>query len=211
MREYFEEMAHARRTLPSDDLFGAMVEAERAGRMTLRELGDMCFILFMAGFETTASFISNSLFLLTLHPEVRAALAADPSSLPGAIEELLRYEAPVQLMARTATQDVELYEQRIAAGDRVFLLFGSANRDSRKFEDGDRLDIRRPPGRHLAFGEGIHHCVGAPLARLESRIALEAFLGRFPRYETCGPVERHRLMTTWGFEHLPVVLEPAGG
>src|SRR5262249_37984484 len=137
-------------------------------------------------------------------PDQRNLLTQDLSLMPGAVEELLRFESPVQFIGRGATRDVELHGRTIPAGGRVVLIYASANRDQRKFPDPDRLDILRQPGRHLAFGEGIPHCIGAPLARLEGRVGLEVLLSHISRYETAGPVQRMYTHNAWGLERLPV-------
>jgi cytochrome P450 len=204
--EYFREHVRAQRGRPRAGLLDQVLEASIDGQAVPTEtvLG-MCYLLFVAGTETTSSLISSSLLALARHPQQRALLAADASSIPTAIEELLRYESPVQQLARRVVTDVELHGRRIPEGSRVALLFGAANRDERRFPDADRLDVTREPRRHLGFGEGIHHCLGAPLARLEARIALERLLAAVPEYEVAGPVERLPSNTTRGVARLPVV------
>lgn len=206
MRSYFEAMADEHHKQPRNDMLGAIAAAEGEGRLSRQQLGDMCFLLFIAAYETTASLISNSLLVLAQHPDQRAALAGDHARIPDAIEELLRYESPLQFLARTATREVHLHGHVIPLGARVLLLFGAANRDDRRFPDPDQLDLGRPPTRNLAFGEGIHHCLGAPLARLEERVMLEELLTRFPSYTVVGPTRRHHLLTSWGLESLPASL-----
>lgn len=211
MRRYFEDKADERSTRTQDDLFGTIATSEAEGRLSRRELGDLCFLLFIAAYETTASLISNSLFLLAQHPDQRAILTKDHSAISGAVEELLRYEAPLQFLARTTTRDVDPHGQVIPEGARVLLLFGAANRDDRRFPNPDLLDLRRSPIRNLAFGEGIHHCLGAPLARLEERVVLETLLARLPDYAVSGRVVRHHLLTSWGLEALPVSVSGKAG
>lgn len=206
MRSYFEAMADERHKHPRSDMLATIAAAEAEGRLSRRQLGDTCFLLFIAAYETTASLISNSLLLLAQHPDQRAALAGDHARIPDAIEELLRYESPLQFLARATTRDVHLHGRGIPQGARVLLLFGAANRDERRFPNPDQLDLGRPPTRNLAFGEGIHHCLGAPLARLEERVMLEELLTRFPTYTVVGPTRRHHLLTSWGLESLPASL-----
>jgi cytochrome P450 len=124
--------------------------------------------------------------------------------MPAAIEELLRYDAPIQTLMRVATRDVEAHGATIPAGARVSLIWASANRDERRWPDPDRLDIDRPPERHTSFGEGIHHCIGAPLARLEARIAFEELFARIPTYAVSGPIRRITTPTDRALESLPV-------
>jgi cytochrome P450 len=204
VRGYFAAAARERRGHPRDDVMTTMAAAVDDGRISSDDLLGMCYLLFLAGIETTAALISNALHLLTLHPDQRTRLVGDLSIMRGAVEELLRFESPVQFIGRTATNDFPLHGATIPTGGRVVLIYASANRDERKFPDPDVLDLDRIPGRHLAFGEGIHHCIGAPLARLEGRIGLEALLTRIPDYEVADPVQRMYTHNAWGLEHLPV-------
>jgi cytochrome P450 len=128
----------------------------------------------------------------------------DPSVIPAAIEGLLRYDAPIQALARTATRAVAAHDAVIPEGARVALVWASANRDERRWVDPDRLDITREPQRHISFGDGIHHCLGAPLARLEARIVFEELLQRIPGYAVCGPIVRIKTPTDRALESLPV-------
>jgi cytochrome P450 len=128
----------------------------------------------------------------------------DPAVIPAAIEELLRFDAPIQALARTATRDVGAHDGVIPAGARVALLWASANRDERRWVDPDRLDISREPQRHVSFGDGIHHCLGAPLARLEARIVFEELFRRIPEYAISGPIVRIKTPTDRALESLPV-------
>jgi cytochrome P450 len=185
MREYVDEAVASRRKRPTDDLLTVIAAAERNGVLGASESRSLPIHLFFAGISTTSGLISRSLLLLARHPEQRRMLAGDMTLLPAAVEELLRYEAPIQWLARSVTRDVELHDMTIPEGARVLLMWGSANRDERRWPDADALDIMRPPSRNLAFGDGIHHCLGAPLARLEGRLVLEEFLSRVD-YEISG-------------------------
>lgn len=185
MREYVEKALASRRKRPNDDLLTIIADAERKGVLDAGESGSLPIHLFFAGISTTSGLISRSLLLLAEHPGQRRMLARDVTLLPTAVEELLRYESPIQWLARSATRDVELHDVAIPQGARVLLLWGSANRDERRWPDADALDVTRRPSRNLAFGDGIHHCLGAPLARLEARLVLEEFLPRVD-YEVAG-------------------------
>jgi cytochrome P450 len=153
---------------------------EQGDRLSPDELVAICQVLLIAGHETTTCLIGNIVQLLLTHPEALAAVRQSPQQLAGAIEEALRYESPVQVRTRVAVQDQELGGQHITKGQALLVLPGAANRDPRTFGDPDRFDIRRRPNHHLAFGEGPHYCLGAALARLEARIAVETLLGMKP-------------------------------
>ena len=142
--------------------------------------------------------------LLGSHPDQRAKLLDGTVSPAEAIEEVLRYEAPVQYLARSATRPVELHDTVIPAGDRALLVWAAANHDERNWEDPERFDVTRAQKRHLAFGEGIHFCLGAPLARLEARIAIGELLGRFPDFELAGEIERFPTHNGRALARLPV-------
>ncbi len=175
--DYFSAFLAERRAHPQDDLMSALVQAEADGEhLSEEELLGFCLLLLVAGHETTTNLLSNSAVVLSENPESRRLLTDRPELVPGAVEELLRYDSPVQGLSRTLIQPVDLHGQRMMAGDTVLLLFGSANRDEDAFPDADRFDIHRAPERQVAFGRGIHFCLGAALARLEARIALQTLL-----------------------------------
>jgi cytochrome P450 len=179
--QYFFGLFAARRAEPRDDLITALVQAEEAGdKLTEAELLSTCILLLVAGHETTVNLIGNGVLALLRYPEQAARWRAEPSLTKNAVEEILRYDPPVQLTGRVALTDLEIAGHPIAKGEQAVLLIGSANRDPEHFPEPDRLDLARPDTRHLSFGFGIHHCLGAPLARLEGQLALEAFVTRFP-------------------------------
>ena len=206
----FGELLAQRRAEPRDDLMSALIAAEADGEhLTDEELLGFSFLLLIAGNDTTTSLIGNGAELLARHPDQRAALAADLSLLPAAIEEMLRIEAPTQVLPRTAMQEVELHGVTIPAGSRVMLIWGAANLDEREFPDPERFDIRRRITRHLSFGHGPHHCLGAALARLEGRVAFEELLRRVPAYELVSEPVRYPSNWARAFEALPVRFSPA--
>ncbi|ANH39563.1 MULTISPECIES: cytochrome P450 [Nocardioidaceae] len=182
--EYFTAFLAERRAHPQDDLMTALVQAEVDGEyLSEEELLGFCLLLLVAGHETTTNLLSNSAVVLAQHPDVRQQLADDPELVPAAVEELLRFDSPVQGLARTLTAPVELHGESMQTGDTVLLLFGSANRDDHAFPHADRFDVNRHPERQVAFGRGIHFCLGASLARLEARIALQTLLTRRPDWD----------------------------
>jgi cytochrome P450 len=190
---YLAEVMAARRREPRDDLLSALLAAEIDGeRLSDVELIGFGFLLLVAGNETTTNLISNAAILLDRHRDQRRLLLEDPARIPGAIEEFLRYDSPVQGLARTTTAPVTLHGVTIPEGSKVLLLFGSANHDERVIPEADRFDVLRAPNPHVAFGFGAHFCLGANLARLEARIAFEELLARLPDYRmTQSRVERH--------------------
>jgi cytochrome P450 len=203
--ETIERMLSLRAGAAGDDLLRSLMRPP-PGVPTLDrdELLGFCSLLLIAGTETTTNAFANSLWILGREPELRASLARDPSRWGLAIEEFLRFEAPAPGLSRVATRDVELGGATIPKGSRVHMHFASANRDETVFERPDRVDARRHPNPHLAFGLGVHFCLGASLARLELRIGLEEFLRRFPRYELdLGRAERLRSEVARGFVKLP--------
>ncbi|HWE55446.1 MAG TPA: cytochrome P450 [Acidimicrobiales bacterium] len=207
----FGEYIDWRAEHPSDDLMTELLNAEfedvtgTVRKLTREEVLNYVGLLAGAGNETTTRLIGWAGKVLAENPDQRAELVADPSLIPNAIEELLRYEAPSPVQSRYITRDVEYYGQTVPADNIMVLLNASGNRDERKFDDPDRFDIHRQIGHHLTFGYGIHFCLGSHLARLEGRIALEEVLRRFPTWEVDGEkaVQAHT-STVRGWESLPV-------
>jgi cytochrome P450 len=176
-RAYIEHMIDKRRTEPGDDLITAFVQAEEERQvLTSIEILGLTVLILGAGNETTTNLIGNTVLALLDHPEELAKVRAEPASVPALIEEVLRYDSPVQVVFRQTTEAVELEGGKLPAGATVLVLLGAANRDERKFPEPDRFDVERNPQDHVGFGYGIHYCLGAPLARLEGRLALEALL-----------------------------------
>jgi cytochrome P450 len=196
---------------PSDDLMTELLNAEfedetgTVRKITREEVLTYCYLLAGAGNETTTRLIGWTGKVLGENPDQLRELAADRSLIPNAIEELLRYEAPSPVQARTLSRDVTHHGQTVAEGSIMLLLNASANRDERRFPDADRFDIHRT-ARHLSFGYGIHHCLGAALARLEGRLALDEVLKRFPKWEVdWDNAVQARTSTVRGWEKLPVL------
>lgn len=206
--DYFRKVIAARRTNPRDDLVTALVHAEvDEHKLADDEILGFCALLLIAGNETTTNLLGNAATVLAAHPDVRAEIVANTALLPNAIEEVLRFEGPVPTLTRTTTTDVEIRGHTIGAGEKVMLLLAAANRDPRVFEDADRFDIHRVGRKHIAFGSGIHFCMGASLARLEARVALEELLCRFPEYSlTAGTLFYFNTPSIRGPKALPVRL-----
>lgn len=209
-REHLRRIFERRRGGPTTDVMGALLAAEGEGgdRFSEDELVPVIAHLVFAGHETTTNLIANGLrALLTEHRDQWELLLEDPSLVPGAVEELLRYDTSVQIVNRTAAEDCAIGGVAVARWDTVTLLVGAANRDPNRFDEPDRLDVTRDPGRHLGFGLGPHFCLGAALTRLETSVVLEALVRRFPEMEVAVPTvvyrPDHRLR---GVESLPVLL-----
>jgi cytochrome P450 len=205
IREYLAGLAAERRKNPGDDLISALVAAEEAGdRLTEDELLTMAALLFAAGFETTTNLLANSLVALLRHPDQLDRLRAEPGLAQPAVEELLRYDTPVQLVARLVTEPVELGGVTVEANERVVAYLGAGNRDPDRFPDADGLHLDRADNAPLSFGGGIHYCLGAPLARLEAQIALPALARRFPRLALDGEPHRRDSLAIRGYLAVPV-------
>jgi cytochrome P450 len=204
IRDYLGALLEQRRRRPGADLLSGLVAVDAAGeRLTDDEVVTMAALLFAAGFETTTHLLANSLVTLLDNPDQLELLKKYPELAPGAVEELLRYDSPVQITVREVFDDIQVPGLDIPAGERAVLYVGAANRDPARFHDPDRLDITRRDGPPLSFGGGIHFCLGAPLARLESRIALPALFKRYHHLAVTGAPERRNSLTLRGFIHLP--------
>jgi len=206
---YVDGIANERRRAPRDDLISALVQAEEAGdRLSGRELHATVALLLAAGNETTTNLIGNGVLALLRQPEEWSRLVSEPKLVDSAVEELVRYDSPVQFTGRVALDDVDFYGARIRRGQNVVLVLASANRDPAVFPEPDRLDVGRENNRHLGFGRGPHFCLGAGLARLEARIALSALLRRFPQLRFAGDdlsaVRWRKLLFLRGLAELPV-------
>ena len=213
MFEYAAELAARKRADPGDDIASSLLQAEVDGqRLTDLEFNLFFLLLINAGGDTTRNLIAAGTLALLDHPGERARLVADPSLLPTAIEEMLRYVSPVTVFARTATEDTEVHGVPLKEGDRVAMFYPSANRDETRFADPDRLDIGRNPNPHLAFGGGgTHFCLGANLARVEAAAILPEVLTRMRDLEPAGPIERACSSLMNGIRSMPVRFTPTSG
>lgn len=180
---YWQQFVGEMRRNPNDGLIAALTEAEVDGeRLTDGEIIGFCSLLGAAGNETVTKLLANACVLFARHRDQWEIIRRDPAGIPAAVEEVLRFSSPSQYQGRTTTRSVEWYGETVPERSRILLVTGSANRDEREFPDPDRFDVERPPHVALGFGHGIHFCLGAHLARLESRVALEEFGARFPSY-----------------------------
>jgi cytochrome P450 len=206
MSEYFRELIDRLRKNPQDNLLDAMIAAEEQGdRLSEDELLSNCILLFAAGHETTVNLIGNGVLALLQNPDQLALLRAQPHLIESAIEECLRYESPVQITGRRPKEDVEIGGKLVQKDEMVFTLLGAANRDPEQFPDPDRFDITRNDSRHMAFGQGLHFCLGAALARLEAQLAIGTLVQRLPnlQLQTDAPQWREAF-TLRGLKLLPV-------
>jgi cytochrome P450 len=206
-RAWLRKLVVERRARPQNDMLSDLVVAAEDGDMLSEaDLLSTCFGFLTAGHETTTNLIGNGLFALLEHPDQLRQLANEPELITTAVEELLRYDCPLQRSVRIAKDDINFEGARIAKGQFVYTVLASANRDPDQFPNPDRLDIRRDPNRHLAFGFGIHHCVGAPLARIEGAITLSAILRWLPGLRLADdPLEWQANIAFHGLKALPVV------
>jgi cytochrome P450 len=208
LAEYTLEIVADRRRNPRDDLISVLVTAEESVSLTAVQTVDFVALLLAAGNETTTHLIDNAVLALLDHPDQLEKVRRDPALVPAMVEETLRYDGPVQAAFRQATRDTELAGTKIAEGDILTVLFGSANHDDRKFPDGDRFDIQRDTQGHMGFGFGAHFCLGASLARLEATIALETLLARLPNLRRVeGELDRVDSFLVRGPTRLPLRFE----
>ncbi len=211
--DFFGGLAEERRKHPREDLLSALVAAEEQGdKLDADELMSTAILLLVAGHETTMNLLGNGLFALLRHPAERALLENDPSLASSAVEELLRFDSPVQMTVRDASVDMEIGPVPVPAGAEVIVLLGAANRDPGRYANPDQLDLRRPDAQPISFGGGIHFCIGAPLARLEGRIGLSTLLRRLPGLSLREGVAADELawnpnITLRGLQSLPVVFD----
>jgi len=209
---YFADLIAKRRRDPKDDLLSALIAAEEeGGRLSEEELLTQLVLLLVAGHETTVNLISNGMLALLRHPDELGRLRADPGLIKTGVEELLRYYPPVQLTGRIPLEDTEIGGVNVRRGQQVVALVGAANRDPAQFDHPDRLDLSREPNRHIAFGGGIHRCLGAALARAEGQVAIGALVRRTASIDalTDEPVWKETI-TLRGLATLPVTIEPRG-
>jgi cytochrome P450 len=206
LAEYFRGLIAERRATPREDMLSALIAAEEAGdKLNEEELLATCILLLVAGHETTVNLIGNGTLALLRHPAELRKLRDDPGLVASAVEELLRFDGPVQRTARIPSEDVTIDGRTIGKGEMVMPFLGAADRDPAQFPDPDRLDITRGDNRHIAFGMGIHFCLGAPLARMEGQIAISTLLGRLPKLTLATDRPRFRQsLTLRGLETLPV-------
>jgi cytochrome P450 len=208
MAAYLENLLAFRRTTPGDDLLSALLAVEGDGdRIATVEVVDLALLLLVAGHETTVNLIGNGILALLRTPDQLELLRHRPELIASAVDELLRFDSPVQMTQRVATEDLDLVGSRVRAGDEILLVLGAANRDPLVFAEPHRLDVTRDARRHLAFGGGIHHCLGAALARLEGQVALSALLAGFSHLELAGQPVRRPTFNLRGLESLPVAME----
>ncbi len=209
MTPYLEKMIHERRAAPRNDLLTRLIEAEVDGeRLSFHEILGFFQLLVVGGQDTTSALISNAIVCFLDHPDQLALLRRSPELMSSAIEEVLRYRSPFQWVMRTPRREIEMHGKTIGAGKLVLPMIGSANRDPKIFKDADRFDITRIPNPHIAFGHGIHSCIGAALARMEARIALTDFLARVKRFECASNEawEPRKALHVHGPSRLPIRL-----
>ena len=206
---YYAQALQNRRISPSDDMISILCDSEIEGeKLTDEDILWFCFLLILAGNETTRNGMSGGVLTLCEHPDQKAKLLNDMTLLPGAIEEILRWVSPVMHMARNTLEDTQVGNQLIKAGERVVMWYPSVNRDEDVFPNSGVFDITRTPNDHLAFGIGEHFCLGAGFAKLELRVLYEEMFRRFPDIELAGPVQRLRSNFIGGIKHLPIRFTP---
>jgi cytochrome P450 len=207
LRAYLGSLLEFRRKSPGDDLLSGLAAVDADGdRISSGEVLSLAVLLLVAGHETTVNLLGNGVLALLRAPDQLALLRQSPELVGGAVDELLRFDGPVQITQRIATEDMEVVGCKVRRGDEILLVLGAANRDPAIFAEPHRLDVTRDARRHVGFGGGIHHCLGAVLARMETQIALTALLDRFGTIELAGTPVRRPTFTLRGLESLPVAL-----
>ena len=207
LREYLHELIGQRRSQPGDDLMSRLIAVEESGdQLTEEEIVSTCSLLLIAGHETTVNLIANAILAMLHHPRQWAALGGDGDRAQAVIEETLRYDPPVQLVARIAADDMTIGDTTVVKGDSMMLLLAAAQRDPAEFERPETFDPDRNAFRHLAFGRGLHYCLGAPLARLEAAVALSAVTARFPEPHLDGEPVYKQNVTLRGLSTLSVAV-----
>ena len=207
--EYFRWLVKQREAEPGDDLVSALVAARGDDGLSPAELAGACTLLLFAGHETTADLLANGTVALVRHPAELGRLRREPGRWPMAVEEILRYDAPTKIQVRVVTEDHERSGRRLEAGDMAYLCLAAANRDPAEFPDPDRFDVTRDPRQHIAFGLGAHHCLGAPLARLEGQVGLRTLFERCASVEITGELTYEALIASRSLTTLPVAVTPA--
>ena len=206
---YFQKVVDARRVEPRDDLISGFIAAEVDGhRLTDNDILDICYLFLLAGLDTVTASLTCAVAYLAGHPDRRDAIAADLALVPAAVEELLRWESIVPAVPRVAMNDIEISGETVRAGESVMCMIGAANIDPGEFPDADVVDLERPGNRHLAFGGGVHRCLGSHLARLEMRVALEELHRRLPDYAIKAGETPRYTMGIRAVEYLPLVFTP---
>jgi cytochrome P450 len=213
LAELLFPVIEARRSQPGDDLISRLLAAEAEGeKLATRDILATCILMLIAGHETTTRLIGNAMWCFTERPEVMAELRSNPALIPGALEEVLRYRAPLGGTLRVATSDVLIGATSIKAGEAILLQISSTHHDDAVFSDPEVFDIRRTPNRHLGFGQGIHFCMGAPLARMEGRVAIQSLLQRFPDLQQTGELPVRLTLGAAGLfqgtKQLPIAFTP---
>jgi hypothetical protein len=208
MEDYLRQVIAERRKRPGEDLISQLLAAEeQGGILEEQEILSTCSLVLFGGHETTTNLIGNAVNALLEHPDQLEALQREPGAVGSAVEEVLRFDSPVQRQIRLAAEDLEVGGQRISKGQTMVLMIGSANRDAAQFSEPDRLDILRKENRHLTFGMGAHFCEGASLGRLEAQLALGTLMRRFPGLKRAeGTPDRMVNLSLRGFTSLPVQL-----
>ncbi|MGH9036798.1 MAG: cytochrome P450, partial [Acidimicrobiia bacterium] len=207
--EYFHWLVAQREADPGDDLVSALVAAQGDDGLSADELAGAGTLLLFAGHETTADLLANGTVALVRHPGELELLRTDPGLWPTAVEEILRFDAPTKVQVRVVTEEHERVGRRLQVGDVVYLCLAAANRDPAEFPDPDRLSVRRDPRQHIAFGLGPHHCLGAPLARLEGQIGLRSLFERCAEIELTGELSYEALIASRSLTALPVKVKTA--